>query len=75
MPQLPILKRRDLVRILGGLGFVSLEFKGSHEFYKHPDGRSTEVPHHGGKQEIDRVLLGKILRQIEITKEEFLELL
>jgi len=41
---------------------------------KHPDGRVVTIPVHSG-QDIGRGLLRKILRDAELTWEEFLELL
>jgi predicted RNA binding protein YcfA (HicA-like mRNA interferase family) len=73
MVRLPILKPRKLVRILRDMGFVPGREKiGSHQAFEHPDGRTTEVPHHGGK-DIRRKLLEKILQEIEIDHEEFMK--
>jgi len=38
---------------------------------RHKDGRTTVVPHH---KEIDRGTLLEIIRQIKLTRDEFLEL-
>ncbi|OGH66011.1 MAG: hypothetical protein A3J66_01060 [Candidatus Magasanikbacteria bacterium RIFCSPHIGHO2_02_FULL_47_14] len=73
-PYLPILKARDMIRILRDLGFISTGYKGSHERFAHPDGRSTEVPHHGGT-DIGRRLLQDILREIKMSPQEFRKLL
>lgn len=68
--RLPMLKARDLVRVLQALGFVSIRQSGSHEFFAHPDGRTTVVPHHAS-EDIGRGLLRQILREIELTPEQF----
>lgn len=74
MSRLPVLKPRDMVRVLHDLGFVSVRQTGSHEFFKHPDGRTTSVPHHGGK-DIRHTLMRQILREIDMTPEEFTDVL
>ncbi len=48
--------------------------KGSHSFYRHPDGRYTTLPHHKGRV-IGRSLTREILRQIKLTPEQYTELL
>jgi predicted RNA binding protein YcfA (HicA-like mRNA interferase family) len=72
--RLPIVKVKVLEKILLYLGFEVKRQKGSHVFYRHPDGRYTTLPHHGN-QEIGRSLLCQILREIEISPEEFTNLL
>jgi len=68
---LPMLKARDIMRVLNLLGFRKIRQSGSHIFFQHSDGRTTLVPRHDGK-DISRGLLREILREIEITPEEFL---
>jgi len=48
--------------------------KGSHVFYRHPDGRTTTLPNHHGRN-LARPLIREIIREIEITPEEFKEFL
>jgi len=68
---LPILPSKEIIRILERLGFKNTrKSKGSHFRYTHPDGRKTTVPVHKGKT-IGRGLLRKILRDIELSPEEF----
>ena len=67
---LPILKARELIRVLQKLGFVAVRQKGSHLFLAHPDGRATLVVIHGG-EDIGRGLLRQILREIRVSPEEF----
>jgi len=71
---MPMLKAKDIIRVLKTLGFFEVRTKGSHIFFKHPDGRATLVPKHGG-EDIGRGLLRQILREIKITSEEFSKLL
>ena len=74
MNRLPILKARDLIKILKKLGFEEMRQKGSHLFFQHNDGRTTLVPIHGG-EDIGRGLLRQIIGQIKLLPEEFLDLL
>jgi len=72
--RLPILKARDILRALKKLGFFEVRQRGAHICFKHPDGRFTLVPRHGG-EDIGRGLLRQILREINISPEEFSKLL
>lgn len=72
MTRLPRLRGKEVVRILEKLGFSPLRTRGSHVFLKHPDGRVTTVPVHSGET-IGPGLFRSILRDIEMTLEEFLE--
>ena len=73
--KLPMLSATELIAILEQLGFQHRKLKGtSHRRYIHPDGRKTTVSLHRGK-DIGRGLLRKILRDIEMTPEEFKEFL
>lgn len=73
MSRLPSVKPRHLVRALKRAGFAEHHQRGSHLYLRHPDKRMTSIPMHPG--DIPRGTLGAILRQIEITVEELLELL
>jgi predicted RNA binding protein YcfA (HicA-like mRNA interferase family) len=46
MSKLPITNAKDFEKLLLKLGFQVKRQKGSHVFYKHPDGRYTTLPHH-----------------------------
>ena len=74
MSKIPILKPEEVVRALKILGFTEVRQKGSHKIMKHKDGRITVVPIHKGR-DISPVLLKKILKDINISPEEFLEAL
>jgi predicted RNA binding protein YcfA (HicA-like mRNA interferase family) len=63
MPRLPVLKATELIRQ-----------KGSHVRMKHPEGRVVTVPVHPG-QDVGRGLLRKVLRDAELTRDEFMALL
>jgi predicted RNA binding protein YcfA (HicA-like mRNA interferase family) len=66
-----VLAWRDVDRVLGRLGFDAVRQKGSHVFYRHPDGRTTTVPHHGNR-DIAPPLLHKILADTRMSPEAFL---
>ncbi len=74
MSKLPLVNAKTFEKLLIRLGFQIIRQKGSHVFYRHPDGRYTTLPHHQG-QDISRPLIREILRQIDMTPEEFIELL
>jgi len=57
-------------KVLRRLGFDPVRQKGSHVFYRHPDGRTTTVPRHPGR-DLSRPLVREILKDIEITPEQF----
>lgn len=63
---------REVLKALHKIGFNPVRQTGSHIILEHTDGRHTTIPKHS---EIRRGLLLAILRDINITKEEFLELL
>jgi predicted RNA binding protein YcfA (HicA-like mRNA interferase family) len=74
MSKLPIIKAAKLEKILIYLGFIFQRQKGSHSFYRHPDGRYTTIPHHPGK-DLPRELIRTILKQINLSAEEFLAII
>jgi predicted RNA binding protein YcfA (HicA-like mRNA interferase family) len=71
MSKPPVLKPREVVAILNKLGFTEIRQRGSHKQYRHPDGRSTTVPFHAGR-DISPILLRQIARDIRTTVEEML---
>ena len=70
MTRPPIVDFKTMEKILLSLGFQAVRQKGSHVFYRHPDGRTTTVPNHP-RRDLARPLVREILREIEITPEEF----
>lgn len=75
MSKLPQVKARNLVKVVGKLGFAFRDQSGSHAVYVHSDGRRTTVPIH--PTEILGVgLLTKIIKKdLQISKKEFVRLL
>jgi len=74
MTSAPNLTGKDLLSVLKKAGFEVLRIKGSHHFLHHPDGRSTVVPVHSGET-IGPGLLAKILRDCDLNREQFKNLL
>ncbi|GAB4495011.1 MAG: type II toxin-antitoxin system HicA family toxin [Anaerolineales bacterium] len=74
MSLLRMVKAKEIIRALQKAGFEQVRQRGSHARFKHPDGRVVSVPVHSA-QDIGRGLLSKILRDAEISVEEFLDLL
>lgn len=75
MSKLPFIKDRQLIQVLKKLGFFEHPERGtSHLVFKHPDGRRTTVSRHPGK-DIPRGTLRAILRDINVSIEEFNKLL
>ncbi|NHZ71737.1 MAG: addiction module toxin, HicA family [Aquificales bacterium] len=74
-PKLQRVKPRQLVRALKKAGFVEQRQRGSHlRMYRETDKRLVIVPMHKGKDVPTGTLRG-ILRDADITPDEFLELL
>ncbi|MEI2578918.1 type II toxin-antitoxin system HicA family toxin [Scytonema sp. PRP1] len=74
MSQLPSVTGREVIAALGKVGFEVARVRGSHYILIHSDGRRTVVPVHSGET-IGRGLLAQILRDCQITREEFRMLL
>jgi predicted RNA binding protein YcfA (HicA-like mRNA interferase family) len=70
--RLPIVGFRQIEKVLLRLGFQAVRQKGSHVFYRHPDGRTTTLPNHPGR-DLARPLLREILREIEVAPDQFRE--
>jgi predicted RNA binding protein YcfA (HicA-like mRNA interferase family) len=64
---------QQVIAALRLAGFEVLRVKGSHHFLSHADGRHTVVPIHRGEA-IGPGLMSKILRDCELEREAFLEL-
>lgn len=70
MSKLQIIDAKRMEKLLLQLGFEKTRQKGSHAFYRHPDGRTTTVPHHRGRV-LARPLIREILREIEFTVDDY----
>ncbi len=74
MTRLRRITGREVIFALSKIGFNVIRTKGSHHFLHHPDCRSTVVPVHRGET-IGAGLMSKILRDIEMTRKEFMDIL
>jgi len=74
MTRLPPIGADDVLRVLRKLGFYLVRQRGSHVRLKHDDGRVVTVPVHRGRQ-IGQGLLRKILRDAELSREEFIRIM
>lgn len=71
MPPVPVLKPREVIAILTGLGFDEVRQRGSHKRFRHPDGRATTVPVHPGR-DLSPILLRRIARDVGMNVREFI---
>ena len=69
MSRLRIITSIQMCKLVEAIGFVAIRQRGSHKFYRHNDGRTTVIPMHVG--DLDRSLIRKILKDIEITIDEY----
>lgn len=74
MSQFPSITGSELIKALFKVGFSISRIKGSHHRIEHPDGRKTTVPVHG-KETLGPGILLKILRDLEMTRDNLLDLL
>jgi len=73
MSRLPRLTGTEVVRALQKAGFEIIRQRGSHIYMRHVDGRATVVPVHKG-EDLGSGILSKILRDAELSRQEFLKL-
>jgi predicted RNA binding protein YcfA (HicA-like mRNA interferase family) len=75
MARLPSLTARQVIKALKRVGFVEDRQRGSHLILIHPETRSRAVvPVHSGKS-LKEPLLRAILRDANVSADEFRELL
>lgn len=74
MTKLPVVDFKTFERVLKKLGFERVRQKGSHVIFRHPDGRGTAVPNHPGR-DLTRPLLRDILNEINLSIDEYLQIL
>ncbi len=63
-----------LIKIIKKLGYEEIRQKGSHKLFRNNEGRTTVIPFHKGEK-IGKGLLQKIINDIGLTREEFLDLI
>jgi predicted RNA binding protein YcfA (HicA-like mRNA interferase family) len=74
MSKIPALTGKKIIKALEKADFVVLRIKGSHHFLSHSDGRKTVIPVHSGET-IGKGLFAQILRDCDLTIDDFLKLL
>lgn len=74
MTRLPRVTGRELIAALARAGFEVVRVRGSHHFLRHPDGRRTVVPAHAGET-LGPGLMSKVLRDLDLTRDELAALL
>ena len=74
MPKLPSVRAIQVISVLEKLGFEVARQRGSHLRLRHSDGRVVTIPVHSG-QDIGKGLLRKILRDAELSRDQFIDLL
>ena len=70
MVKLITVSGKKLCKILKKLEFEKIYGKGSHVRFKHKDGRRTVIPVHGN-EDLGKGLLRHILKQINLSKEDY----
>jgi len=71
MGKLPIIKPQQMINYIKSIGFEEVRQKGSHKFFKHPDGRTACIPFHQN-EDLGRGITSKILKDVKVSPEEFL---
>ena len=74
MAKLLDITSKELIAALTKIGFESVRQKSSHVRMKHDDNRAVTIPVHAGKT-LGKGLLLKILRDVDLTKEQLVDLL
>jgi len=72
--KLPRVEAKKIIRILNKLGFKLVRQSGSHKIFRDSEGKRVTVPYHS-KKILHPKLLKSILRDIEISVDEFKKLL
>jgi predicted RNA binding protein YcfA (HicA-like mRNA interferase family) len=57
--------------MLHKLGFAMVRQRGSHQQFRHPDGRCTTVPFHAGR-DVSPLLLRQVAKDIGVSLDDFL---
>jgi predicted RNA binding protein YcfA (HicA-like mRNA interferase family) len=74
MSNLPSIDGRKFIKALRKADFEVIRIKESHHFLRHSDGRATVIPVHR-KENIGIGLFHKILKDCELTTDDFINLL
>ena len=74
MSRLRVVPYRKLRRVVERTGFAWVRCEGSHNVFRHSDGRIIVIPDHGS-QDIVRPLIRKIVRDMGVSPDEYHRLL
>ncbi|WP_300613243.1 type II toxin-antitoxin system HicA family toxin [Trebonia sp.] len=74
MPPVPAVRGERLVRALERAGFEVTRIRGSHHRLRHPDGRSTTIPVHPGR-DVPKGTLRAVLQDAGLTVDDLLKYL
>ena len=74
MSQFTSITGNELIKALSKIGFTVVRIKGSHHRLGHTDGRKTTIPVHG-KETLGTGILLKILRDLDLSRDDLLKLL
>lgn len=72
MPRLPVVSGSDFARAVCQLGYKLDHTTGSHMILLNPSGHRLSVP---GHKELDRGLLRKLIADVGISRDAFIDLL
>ncbi len=72
MPKLPVISGKKVVKVLSRIGYEFDHQVGSHMILRNSHGQRVSVPNHS---ELDKGTLKAILRDVDLTVEEFIKLL
>jgi predicted RNA binding protein YcfA (HicA-like mRNA interferase family) len=72
MPKLPVVSATEVIRVASKLGYEFTRQKGSHIILKNKEEKLLVIPNH---KTLKKGTLLQIIKAMEITKEEFAELL
>lgn len=75
MPRIPVIKAEKLIKVLKKKGFVLSRVAGSHHvFVRYEDKLTVVVPSHKGR-DLGKGITLAVLKDAQITIEEFLKLM
>lgn len=75
MPKLPQVKSKEAIKVFEKVGFTQEHTRGSHYIMRRPmDKRKLSIPIHGSKP-LGRGLLLSLLKDADIARDEFINLL
>lgn len=71
MPKLPVISGKEAIKAFEKIGYQVARQKGSHIRLRHSDKKPITIPDH---KELGKGLLRKLVRDAELSRKEFVEL-